>query len=74
MVENKGYLMDIFIDKLNKIYNKNNPFKKSIYALDTMAYLYNRRYINVYNKNIKILFDEEHQLLSLPKNEYRIIR
>lgn len=74
MIENKCYLMDIFVKKLDKLYRDNNPFKKGMYVLDAMAYLYNRRYVNAYSRYIKMMIDEEHQLLTLPRNDYRIRR
>lgn len=74
MIENKCYLMDIFENKLNRIYRDNNPFKKTAYLLDGLSYLYNRRLISTYNRYIKMNYNEEHQLLTLPKNEYRIKR
>jgi len=74
MIENKCYLMDIFIKKMDRIFKQNNPFKKGMYLLDAMAYLYNRGYVNTYNRFIKLKIDDEHQILTLPKNDYRIIR
>jgi hypothetical protein len=74
MIENKCYLMDIFIKKMDRLYRKENPFKKDMYVLDSMAYLYNRKYVYTYNRFIKIVVDETHQILNIPKNEYRIIR
>ena len=74
MIENKCYLMDIFVAKLDRLYKERNPFKKGYYVLDSMAYLYNRSKISTYSRFIKMNIDEEHQLLTLPKNEYRIIR
>jgi hypothetical protein len=74
MIENKCYLMDIFIKKMDKIFRDDNPFRKGMYILDAMAYLYNRHYVNTYSRYIKMVIDEEHQLLTLPKNDYRIRR
>lgn len=74
MIENKCYLMDIFVKKMDRLYKDDNPFKKGMYVLDAMAYLYNRRFVNTYNRYIKMMIDEEHQLLDLPKNDYRIRR
>ena len=74
MIENKCYLMDIFIKKMDRLYHNDNPFKKGMYVLDAMAYLYNRRYIHTYSRYIKMIIDEEHQLLTIPKNEYRLRR
>ncbi|VBB18412.1 ADP-ribosyltransferase exoenzyme domain protein [Yasminevirus sp. GU-2018] len=74
MIENKCYLMDIYIKKMDRVYRRDNPFKKGMYILDAMAYLYNRRYVQTYSRYIKMMIDEEHQLLDVPKNEYRIRR
>lgn len=74
MVENKCYLMDIFVNKFDRLYRKDNPFKKSSYVLDAMAYLYNRGLVNTYNRHIKMTIDDEYQILELPKNMYRIER
>jgi len=75
MIENKCYLMDIFIKKMDRLYKgQPNPFTQSVYILDAMCYLYNRHYVSSYNRYIKINFNEEYRLLTLPKNSYRIIR
>lgn len=75
MIENKCYLMDIFIKKMDRLYKgQPNPFTQSVYILDAMCFLYNRHYISSYNRYIKINFNEEYRLLTLPKNSYRIIR
>jgi len=74
MIENKCYLMDIMIKKMERLYRKENPFKRGMYILDAVSYLYNRKYINTYNRFIKMEISEEHQHLTLPKNDYRIRR
>ena len=74
MIENKCYLMDIFVAKLNRLYKDRNPFKKDYYILDSITYLYNRDYIKSYSRYIRMDVDEEHQLLVIPKNDYRIAR
>jgi hypothetical protein len=74
MIENKCYLMDIFVKKMDRVYRIENPFKKGYYVLDAMAYLYNQHYVNTYSRYIKIAIDDDHQLLVVPKNEYRIRR
>ena len=58
MAENYCYLIDIFVDKIVRVYGKKlNPFNKilkkntyasSCYALDPFSYLYNKRLINAY--------------------------
>lgn len=74
MIEHKCYLMDIFIHKMDRFFRNENPFKKAMYVLDAMGYLYNHNYVRTYNRSIKMVIDEEHQLLDIPKNEYRIRR
>jgi hypothetical protein len=74
MIENKCYLMDIFVSKLNRLYKDRNPFKKGYYILDGMTYLYNRSKISSFNRFIKMDIDEDHDLLVIPKNDYRIVR
>ena len=47
MIENKCYLMDIFVGKCSILYddNKKNPFVHGMYQLDAISFLYNRRLI-----------------------------
>lgn len=52
--ENKCYLLDMFVNKIDKILGKNNPFKNDMYILDSATYLYNRKYIQTYPTNISI--------------------
>ena len=51
---NKCYLLDIFINKIDKILGENNPFRNDMYILDASTYLYNRKYISSYPINISI--------------------
>lgn len=54
--ENKCYLMDAFIQKIDKIFGSNkNPFKNDVYILDASTYLYNRKEISTYPTNISII-------------------
>lgn len=54
--ENKCYLMDTFIQKIDKIFsNNNNPFRNDVYILDASTYLYNRKNISSYPTNIILL-------------------
>ena len=48
IIENKCYLTDKFINKLRKIY-KIKPFKRDMYVLDPITYLYNRGFVTAYN-------------------------
>ena len=47
MIENKCYLMEIFIGKTSRIFkhNKQNPFINDYYFLDLNTFLYNHKYI-----------------------------
>lgn len=74
MIENKCYLMDIFIDKFSRLYGEKNPFINDAYILDNNIYLYNRRLISSYSRFTKLDYDEKRDLLILPKNKYRIDR
>jgi len=67
-------LMDILIEKMDRQFRANNPFKKDMYVLDSMTYLYNRNLIRTYNRNIKFDINEERSGHNLPKNKYRINR
>lgn len=52
--ENRCYLLDTFIDKIDRILGKNNPFKNDMYILDSATYLYNRKHIQSYPTNMSI--------------------
>ena len=52
--ENKCYLLDIFINKIDKLLGENNPFKNDMYILDSATYLYNRKIIQSYPTNISL--------------------
>ena len=47
IIENKCYLMEIFIGKTSRIFkhNKQNPFINDYYFLDLNTFLYNHKYI-----------------------------
>lgn len=74
MIENKCYLIDIFVSKLDRIYKNNNPFKTDYYVFDVTGYLYNRNLISVYNRYIKMNIDIDRVLTNLPKNRYTVRR
>jgi hypothetical protein len=52
--ENKCYLLDAYINKIDIILKNNNPFKNDMYVLDATSYLYNRKLISIYPSNIKL--------------------
>jgi hypothetical protein len=46
--ENRCYLMDLFVVKLDRIFADNNPFRNAMYVFDASTYLYNRNLITSY--------------------------
>ncbi len=73
IIDNKCYLIESFIAKLERLYKDNNPFKKDIYNLNAYLYLYNRNIISVYGgSSIDIEYKERKQY-KIPLNEYRKI-
>jgi len=72
IIENKCYLTEKFIQKLEKIYKNNNPFKKDMYILNAMNYLYNKNITNTYGSTD--IFIKERKQYQIPTNEYRIVR
>lgn len=46
---NKCYLIDKFVSKLDNFYGKNNPFYKSFYTMNAKNFLYDKKLINDYN-------------------------
>ncbi len=72
IIENKCYLTEKFIQKLEKIYKHNNPFKQDVYILNCMNYLYNKNITNTYGS--ADIFIKERKQYQIPTNEYRIVR
>lgn len=54
--QDKCYLLNVYIDKINRIAGIINPLKSSniFYILDANTYLYNRKYIHVFDTQIDI--------------------
>ena len=74
IIENKCYLIESLISKLNKLYKNFNPFKRDLYILNARTFLYNQGLIKVYgNTSIDIDYKERIQY-KIPFNEYRIIK
>lgn len=70
LAENKCYLLDIFIHKVDRLLGDNNPFKNDVYILDSNTYLYNRKLINIYPSYSNIDIDINRKNV-LNKNLYR---
>lgn len=60
----KCYLLDIFISLIDRILGENNPFKRDIYELDPISYLYNRKYIKVYSSRFSIIKEIKRDVIS----------
>lgn len=74
IVENKCYLIESFINKLNRLYKKSNPFKNDIYTLNAYLYLYNRDIIKIYGGSSLDIDYKKKKTNFLAINEYRNIR
>jgi hypothetical protein len=48
IVENKCYLVDTYVKKLEKLFKKENTLSKPYYMLDSPTFLYNRQLISEY--------------------------
>ena len=75
IIENYCFLLNIFKNKLIRIYNqKNNPFlNNDYYLLDPMSYLYNRKLINTIPiSNYKLKKNIKKNDIIIPKNIYRL--
>jgi hypothetical protein len=72
IIDNKCYLIETFIKKLERLYKKNNPFKMDIYILNAYLYLYNKGFTNIYGGSSLDLEYKERKTYDIPTNEYRI--
>lgn len=50
LITYKCYLLNKFVNLIDFILEKNNPFKNDKYILNPISYLYNRNFINFFNK------------------------
>ena len=73
IIENKCYLIDKFVLKLGKIFDKINPFKRDMYILNHYTYLYNRRFVNSFNTFYDINENIERSYLFNRTDEYKRI-
>jgi len=74
IIENKCYLIEFFIKKLEKLYKKNNPFKQDIYILNPNNYFYNKNKVKTYNISDNLTYLKERKQYLIPSNEYRLDR
>jgi len=73
IIDNKCYLIEYFIPKINKIYGDNNPFRNDMYLLEPITYLYNRRLISTYASVIQDDIYKSRDVYTPQKNEYRLL-
>ena len=73
LVDNKCYLIESFIKILERVYITSNPFKRDIYILKPINYLYNKKIIKIFGGSIDTEFDfTERKQYIINTNEYRI--
>ena len=74
MADNKCYLMDILVFKMDRYFKIDNPFLYDYYILDPITFLYNRNYIQTFPSFIvhdnSISIKDSKNIIQ--KNEYRI--
>lgn len=68
IVENYCYLTSALIEKMPKLFHKNNPFEQDYYFLDPNGYLYANNLINTYYNADDVIMDDVYA----PKNDYRL--
>jgi hypothetical protein len=72
LIDNKCYLIEFFIKILERVFVTSNPFKRDVYLLKPINYLYNKKLINIYGSiNSEFEFKERKQY-SIETNEYRL--
>jgi hypothetical protein len=63
IIENKCYLVDKFIKKLGKLYDKINPFKRDMYILSHLTYLYNKGKVNAFYSYYNLELSDRENIL-----------
>lgn len=75
LVENYCVYVKYLVQKMERIYIRNNPFDNDNYILDSFLYLYNRSLINSYEpykeSNIYDVNNDNIYDMDIPKNNYR---
>ncbi|AYV84820.1 MAG: ADP-ribosyltransferase exoenzyme domain protein [Hyperionvirus sp.] len=73
IAENKCYLMDALVFKMERFFRVDNPFEYDYYVLDPVTYLYNRRFIETFPGFIvhggPLMLKDSKNVM--PKNDYR---
>lgn len=71
IIENKCYLIENLIFKLNRLYKNTNPFNSDIYILNAFLYLYNKGIIKIYGGSTFDIEYKKRKTNYLQTNEYR---
>ncbi|AYV81210.1 MAG: ADP-ribosyltransferase exoenzyme domain protein [Harvfovirus sp.] len=73
IAENKCYLMDVLVAKMERFFHVDNPFENDWYVLDPVTFLYNRRYVQTFPAFVvdggPLMLKDSKNIM--PKNEYR---
>ena len=70
IIENKCYLVEVLISKMDRIFPIDNPFQFDYYILDPITYLYNKRHILAMPKFVTSTSTDIKKNI-LQKNKYR---
>jgi len=81
LVDNNCGLINIFVEKIRRLYKDNNifdnPFNNDYYQIDIVAYLYNREYIDetpTFSEVKDIKGVQLSTITKFPRNDYRLYR
>lgn len=72
LVENYCSNVRFLVEKLDRFYNRENPFLQDFYILNPVAYLYNRNIIDYYPTFSSSSSEPELTTDGFPKNKYRV--
>ena len=76
IADNKCYLMETLMLKMERFYQFDNPFVYDYYILDPITFLYNRQFLQTFPAYIAnartVTFKDSKNIM--PKNDYRTVR
>lgn len=68
---NKCYIIDELVNKLDKLFGSSNPFKNDMYLLDPNTFLYNRKYIKFYPTYSNMNYDVKREIVKQYNYDFR---
>jgi hypothetical protein len=71
LTENYCSNVRFFVEKLDRFYNRENPFNLDFYILNPVSYLYNKGIINYYPSFNSTASEPDNGVSEFPKNKYR---